>query len=180
MDSERCGMYGITTTALHVFGLRIQGGQPVPLHQSTGVTIALDGSRDLFLWLTDHHDPLRSVTTNSDQYLNFNSYTTHWHTRHSGPDTSHLADQICLNIGPDRVIEEKQISGALTNNGYPSGLVKWYWQHHPPPTSIPEPNTCRAVVVIPYLQHLSESNRHILSLPGMSIWLRPHNTPTCV
>ena len=96
--------------------------QLLDLHQSTRVSNVADGSRDL------------STTTHSDQYLNFNSYTTHWHTRHSGPDTSHLADQICLNIAPDRVIEEKQISGALTNNGYPSGLVKWYWQ---PPQPIP-------------------------------------------
>ena len=115
IDFERCGMYGMTTTALHVSGsgIRVGWGEAV-------------------------------------------------------------ANQICLNIAPDRDIEEKQDFGALTNNGCPSGLMKWYWQ--PPP----EPNTCRAVVVIPYLQHLSESNRHILSPLGMSISLRAHNTPTCV
>ena len=72
-----------------------------------------------------------TTMTRSDQYLNFNSSTTHWHTKHSGPDPSHLADQIRLNIALDKDVEEKHISGALSNNDYPSGLVKWYWQ---PPT----------------------------------------------
>ena len=46
----------------------------------------------------------------------------------------------------------------------------------PIPTCIPELYTCRVVVVIPYLQHLSESNRHIFSPSGMSIWSRPHTS----
>ena len=72
IDFERCGMYGMTTTALHVSGsgIRVGWGEAV-------------------------------------------------------------ANQICLNIAPDRDIEEKQDFGALTNNGCPSGLMKWYWQ--PPP-----------------------------------------------
>ena len=62
----------------------------------------------------------------------------------------------------------KRIPGALSKNGYSTVLVKRNRQPSPhEPTSIPEPDTYRIVVVIPYIQHLSESIRRILSPLGI-------------
>jgi len=74
-------------------------------------------------------------------------------------------------------VEKKQVAGALSNNGYSTGLVKRNWQPSPlEPTSIPEPDTCRAVVVISYIWHLSKSIWCILSLLGIHTCYKPHHT----
>ena len=85
------------------------------------------------------------------------------------------ADRICSNV-PDRDVEKKQVAGALSNNGYPTRLVKRNWQPSPQPTSTPEPDTCKAVVVVPYIRHFSESIRRILSLLGIRTYFRPYHT----
>ena len=77
---------------------------------------------------------------------------------------------------PDRDTEKRQITGALSNNGYSMGLVRRHW--HPTPHSAPgpEPDTSKAMIVIPYSWHLSESIRWILALSEIHTCNRPHHT----
>ena len=84
------------------------------------------------------------------------------------------ADRISASV-LDWDVEETRITGALSSNGYPTALVK-NW--HPTPHSSPslELDTSKAVVVIPYIKHLSESIRHILSRLKIRTCFRPHRT----
>ena len=84
------------------------------------------------------------------------------------------ADRICVSI-PDRDVEKRRITGALSSNGYPTALVKnWHLKPHSPPFL--ELDTSKAVVVIPYVKHLSESIGRILSPLKIHACFRPHRT----
>ena len=115
--------------------------------------------------------------THSDRYLDFDSHHPLAHKVAVVRTLLTCADRICSNV-PDRDVEKKQVTGALSNNGYPTGLVKRNWQPSSQPiaTSTPEPDTCKAMVVVPYIRHLSESIRRILSPLGICTCLRPHHT----
>ena len=113
--------------------------------------------------------------THSDWYLVFDS---HHPLAHKVAVTRTLltqADWICARV-PDTDVEKRRITVALSSNGYPTTLVKKSW--HPTPHSTPplELDTPKAVVVIPYVKHLSESIRRILSPLKICTCFRPHRT----
>jgi len=68
--------------------------------------------------------------THSDRYLDFDSH--HPQARKVAVVWTLLTrvDRICSNV-PDRDVEKKQVAGALSNNGYPTRLVKRNWQPSP-------------------------------------------------
>ena len=145
------------------------------------IKLEQEGSRPfLDTRLMRHSDGSRTITVfrkknHLDRYLDCNS---HYPLAHKVAVVRTLltrVDRICFNI-PDRDVEKKQVAGALSNNSYSTGLVKRNWQPSPhEPTSIPEPDTCRAVVVILYIRQLSESIRRILSLLGIRTCFKPHH-----
>ena len=65
---------------------------------------------------------------------------------------------------------------ALHNNGYPRSLVTKKW--HPTTTTPlnPDQDTPTAFVTLPYIRHLSETIRRILSPLGIRTCFRPHCT----
>ena len=113
--------------------------------------------------------------THSDRYLDFDSHHPLAHKVAVARTLLTRADHIC-GSAPDRDVEKRRITEALNSNGYPTALVKKNW--HPTPHSTPplELNTPKAVVVIPYVKHLSESIRRILSPLKIRTCFRPHRT----
>ena len=85
------------------------------------------------------------------------------------------ADRICASV-PDRDVEKRRITVALSSNGYPTALVQKSWHLTPHSTPPSELDTLKAVVVIPYVKHLSESIRRILSPLKIRTCFRPHWT----
>ena len=77
---------------------------------------------------------------------------------------------------PDRVVEKRPITGALSSNGYPIALVKKNWHLKPHSPTPLELDTPKAMVVIPYVKHLSESIQRILSPLKIRTCFRPHRT----
>ena len=85
------------------------------------------------------------------------------------------ADRICASA-PDRNVEKRRVTVALSSNGYPTALVKKNWHPTQHPTPPPELDPPKAVVVIPYVKHLSESIWRILSPLMIRTCFRPHRT----
>ena len=85
------------------------------------------------------------------------------------------ADRICTFV-PDRDKEKQHIAEALNNNGYPSQHVNenWWPRSSPRPSSSEDPPI--ATVVIPYIRHLSESIRRILTPLKVRTCFQPHRT----
>ena len=77
---------------------------------------------------------------------------------------------------PDRDAEKKHITQVLNSNGYPTRMIKRNWQAplaHRPASSLVMP---RAMVVISYVRHVSESIRQILTPLEIRTCCRPHRT----
>ena len=68
--------------------------------------------------------------THSDWYLDFDSHHSLAHKVAVVQTLLTRAHWICSNI-PDMDVETKQVAGALSNNGYPTGLVKRNWEPSP-------------------------------------------------
>ena len=109
----------------------------------------------------------------SDRYLDFDSHHRLAHKVAVARTLLTRADWICASV-PYRDVEKRRITVALSSNGYPTALVKKSW--HPTPHSTPplELDTPKSVVVIPYVKHLSESIRRILSPLKIRTCFRPH------
>ena len=113
--------------------------------------------------------------THSDRYLDFDSHHPLAHKVAVARTLLTRADRIC-GSAPDRDVEKRRITEALNSNGYPTALVKKNWHPTPHSTPPPELDTPKAVVVIPYVKHLSESIRRILSPLKIRTCFRPHRT----
>ena len=100
--------------------------------------------------------------THSDRYLDFDSHHPLAHKVAVARTLLTRADRICASA-PDRDVEKRWVTVALSSNGYPTALVKKNWHPTPHSTPPPELDTPKAVVVIPYVKHLSEFIRRILS-----------------
>ena len=113
--------------------------------------------------------------THSDRYLDFDSHHPLAHKVAVARTLLTRADRICASA-PDRDVEKRRVMVALSSNGYPTALVKKNWHPTPHSTPPPELDTPKAVVVIPYVKHLSESIRRILSPLMIRTCFRPHRT----
>ena len=90
-------------------------------------------------------------------------------------DLFHRAEKICTDF-PEKEKEKKHVTQALQNNGYPRSLMTKNWR---PTTTIPrnpDQDTPTAFVTLPYIRHLSETIRRILSPLGIQTCFRPHCT----
>ena len=87
----------------------------------------------------------------------------------------HRAEKICTDV-PDREKEKKHVAQALHNNGYPGSLVARDWHPSTSPLCNPDEDVPKATVTLPYIRHLSECIRRILSPLGIRTCFRPHCT----
>ena len=100
--------------------------------------------------------------THTDRYLDFTSHYPLAHKVAVARTLMTRADRICTFV-PDKDKEKQHIAEALNNNGYPSQHVNqnWWARFSPHPSSSEDPP--KATVVIPYIRHLTESIRRILT-----------------
>ena len=100
--------------------------------------------------------------THSDQYLVFDSHHPLAHKVAVARTLHTRGDQICESA-PDTDVEKRGITRALSSSGYPTALVEKNWHLTPHSTPPLELTTPKAVVISPYVQHLSESIQRIIS-----------------
>ena len=100
--------------------------------------------------------------THTDRYLDFNSHNPLVHKIALARTLLTQADRICVSM-PDRDAEKRHITQALYSNGYPTRVIKRNWQTPPARSPASDPVMPRATVVIPYVRHVSESIRRILT-----------------
>ena len=130
--------------------------------------------------ITHHIDGSLTTTvfrksTHTDRYLDFQSHHPLAHKVSVARTLFHRAEKICTDV-PDREKEKKHVAQALHNNGYPRSLVARDW--HPstsPPCDLDE-DVPKATVTLPYIRHLSECIRRILTPLGIRTCFRPHCT----
>lgn len=131
--------------------------------------------------VTRHTDGSLSTTvfrkkTHTDRYLDFDSHHPLAHKIAVTRTLLTRADRICTSI-TDRDAEKRHVSQALSNNGYPMGLVRKNWQAVSRPIPAPDhPSAPKATVVIPYVRHVSECIRRILAPLEIRTSFRPHHT----
>ena len=130
--------------------------------------------------VTHHEDGSLSTSvyrkkTHTDRYLDFTSHHPLAHKVAVARTLMTRAERICTFV-PDRDKEKQHIAEAHKDNGYPSQHVNENWQ----PRSSPHPSSSedppKATVVIPYIRHLSESIRRILTPLKVRTCFRPHCT----
>ena len=131
--------------------------------------------------LVTHHDDGSLSTsvyrkkTHTDRYLDFTSHHPLAHKVAVARTLMTRADRICTFV-PDRDKEKQHIVEALNNNGYPSQHVNKNWWPRSSPRSSSSEDPPKATVVIPYIRHLSESIRRILTPLKVRTCFRPHRT----
>ena len=130
--------------------------------------------------ITHHSDGSLTTTvfrknTHTDKYLDFRSHHPLAHKVAVARTLFHRAEKICTDF-PEKEKEKKHVTQALQNNGYPRSLMTKNWR---PTTTIPrnpDQDTPTAYVTLPYIRHLSETIRRILSPLGIRTCFRPHCT----
>ena len=111
-----------------------------------------------------HHIKRYRKKTHTDRYLDFTSHHPLAHKVAVARTLMTRADRICTFV-PDRDKEKQHIVEALNNNGYPSQHVNKNWWPRSSPRSSSSEDPPKSTVVIPYIRHLSESIRRILTPP---------------
>ena len=129
-----------------------------------------------------HDDGTLSTTvfrkkTHTDRYLDFESHHPLAHKVAVARTLLTRADRICTDF-PDKAREKERVTQALRVNGYPRELVTKNWKptarpHQPEVSDTPN---CKAKVILPYVRHLSETIRRILTPLGIYTCFRPHHT----
>ena len=111
-----------------------------------------------------------------DQYLDFTSHHPLTNKIAVARTLMTQVDRICTYV-LDKDKDNRHIVKALKNNGYPSYHVKinWCTTSNPHQSSSPEDKP-RAMVVIPYIRHLSESIQRILVSLKVHTCFQPHCT----
>ena len=124
-------------------------------------------------WFLDHVGIKKK--THTDRYLDFDSHHPLAHKIAVARTLLTWADRIYMSM-PDRDAEKKHIIQVLNSNGSPTRMIKRNWQAplaHSPASDLVMP---RAMVVIPYDRHVSESIRQILTPLEIRTCSRPHHT----
>ena len=114
--------------------------------------------------------------THTDRYLDFASHHPLTHKTAVIRTLLTRAEKICTSI-TDKDAEKEHVARALNSNSYPKVIV----DRNRPPTSHPTlpphgQETPKVVVTLPYIRHLSESTRRILTPLGIRTCFRPHQT----
>ena len=118
-----------------------------------------------------------SIVTVLPEYLDFDSHHPLAHKIAVAHTLLTKADRISVSM-PDRDAEKRHITQALYSNGYPTRVIKRNWQTPPAHSPASDPVTPRATVVIPYVRHVSESIRRILTLLEIQDLFSPTSHPT--
>ena len=87
----------------------------------------------------------------------------------------HRAETSCTDF-PKKEDEKKHVAQALHNNGYPRSLVAKNWRPTKTTPRNPDQDTSTAFMTLPYIRHLSETIRRILSPLEIRTCFRPHCT----
>ena len=129
--------------------------------------------------ITHHSDGSLSTTvfrksTHTDKYLDFKSHHPLAHKVAVARTLFNRAEKICTDV-PDTDKEKEHVAMALQNNGYPRGLVVKSWTPTSQPPQ-PEQDSPTATVTLPYIRHLSETIRRILTPLRIRTCFRPHCT----
>ena len=130
--------------------------------------------------VTHHSDGSLTTTvfrkkTHTDRYLDFDSHHPLAHKIAVTRTLLTRADRICMSA-TDRDAEKTHVMQDLNSNGYPTAVIKKNWQTLLAHSPAPGPMTPRATVVIPYVRHVSEAIRRILTPLEIRTCFRPHHT----
>ena len=130
--------------------------------------------------ITHHIDGSLTTTvfrksTHTDRYLDFHSHHPLAHKVSVARTLLRRAEKICTDV-PDREKEKKHVAQPLHNNGYSGSLVARDWHPSTSPPCNPDEDVPKATVTLPYIRHLSECIRRILSPLGIRTCFRPHCT----
>ena len=111
----------------------------------------------------------------ADRYLDFESHHPLAHKVAVARTLLTRADRICTDF-PDKAREKERVTQALRVNGYPRELVTKNWKPTARPHQPEVSDTPKAKVILPYVRHLSETIRRILTPLGIYTCFRPHHT----
>ena len=111
--------------------------------------------------------------THTDRYLNFQSHHPIAHKIAIIRALNHRAKNL-PSTPTATVEEERRVTRALKENGYPRKLIEQQTHHSPPPSQdTTQPN---AYVTIPCVKNNSECTRRILAPLGIRTFFQPTNT----
>ena len=133
--------------------------------------------------ITHHEDGTLSTTvyrkkTHTDKYLSFNSHHPLSHKVSIPRTLFSRAEKVCSTVG-EREDERKYVTDALRANGYPMNIIEMNAQSRQRPRSTDddrEREDPKGTVVLPYIRHVSECIRRILSPLDISTCFKPHVT----
>ena len=110
--------------------------------------------------------------THTDKYLDFQSHHPLAHKAAVEWTLFFRADNICSSP-LEKGTEEKHVTHALKSNGYPAKFIR----SQSKPTRRPDTvNRSKATVVLPYVRHISETIRRILTALEIHTCFKPHQT----
>ena len=127
--------------------------------------------------ITHHPDGDLSTTvyrkaTHTDKYLDFQSHHPLAHKAAVVRTLFSRADNICSSL-LEKGTEEEHVTRALKSNGYPAQFIR----SQSKPTRRPDTvNRPKATVVLPYVRHISETIRRILTPLEIRSCFKPHQT----
>ena len=109
--------------------------------------------------------------THTNQYLAFESHHPIAH-KVTVVKTLMSRAEALSSSGVERVQEEKEVTGALKENGYPSSFV---YKHSCPDRPRPdrEEQSPKTTLTLPYISHLSEAIRRVLTPLDIQVVFRP-------
>ena len=133
--------------------------------------------------ITHHEDGTLSTTvyrkkTHTDKYLSFNSHHPLSHRVSVARTLFSRAEKVCSTVG-ERDDERKHVTDALRANGYPMNIIEMNTQSRQRPRSTDddrEREDPKATVVLPYIRHVSECIRRILTPLDIRTCFKPHVT----
>ena len=104
--------------------------------------------------------------THTDRYLDFESHHPLAHKAAVARTLLTQAETICMDF-PDKAREKERVTQVLRMNGYPRELVTKNWKPTVRPHRPEVSDTPKAKVILPYVRHLSETMRRILTSLGV-------------
>ncbi len=129
--------------------------------------------------ITHHSDGSFSTSvyrkkTHTDKYLSFDSHHPLAHKVAVAKTLFIRANNICTSPH-DQKKEKNHIVDALRTNGYPSSVIK---MNYSVSTSVKSSDNNEPIgtVVLPYIRHVSESIKRILTPLNIRTCFRPHQT----
>ena len=116
--------------------------------------------------------------THTDKYLSFDSHHPLSHKVSVARTLFSRAEKVCSTVG-ERDNERKHVTDALRANGYPMNIIEMNTQSRQRPRSTDddrEREDPKATVLLPYIRHVSECIRRILTPLDIRTCFKPHVT----